>query len=646
VALGNDSCAPGNVYSLDGSNLPGLSSPQAGIPTGISGKPTIGQFTATAGKLNVCNAGQYNDITPESHREGALLSAHYEFAKSVDLFTEILFSHKTLRIQNGPQLFEYASSGGTLSAANPYNPFGQDVNVSFTYPGTGVPEFQSTSLVRPTIGARGAVFSDWHYEATVTLSRDRFDDVKSGENSGAISAALASSDPATALNPFTGGAPGTPQLLSSLATPVATFLLDDQLVIGQGILRGPLLDLPAGALQTVIGGEYGQEKQDTTSTGSPTNNRHRNSYAAFSEARIPLLAGVEQPQSGERLTLTLAGRYDHSSDYGGKATWQGALQWRPLDTLSLTGSYGTSYEAPQLAQISGQQTTSVGPLFVTDPFRGNELALYNSIGVFGPNFNLKPETGASSSLRVAYSSDAHSGLRASLTWYDLKISNYIGFPISQTLVDYPNLFPGAVTRAPATPQDQQQGFLGVITQLNQTYYNFGDIHVDGFDADVSYAIDTRLGQFTPSLAIANVYKWQAALTPNAPTIDGVSKASIFSVGWSPRWKGTAALAWKRGPLSMNIAGRYIGRYLDYQSIISIPNTNEIGNTWIVDVSARAELGQALSGTAPWLSSAYVALGAVNVFNRIPPLSLNSYLYDLQQYDVRGRFLHLSVGVRF
>jgi iron complex outermembrane receptor protein len=645
VALSNDTCAPGNVYSVDGSNLPGLSSPHAGIPAGISGVPTIAQFAATAGKLNVCNAGRYVDITPESHREGTLLSAHYEFAESADLFTETLFSHKTLRYQVQPQVSAFASFGGTVAAANPYNPFGVDVNVSFVYPGSGLQEVQSTSLFRPAIGVRGAVFSDWHYEVTATLSRDRLHDDFSFDNFGAISAALTSSDPTTALNPFTSGAPGTPQLLQSLLG-TEGYILDDQLLGGQGILRGSLLDLPAGALQTVIGGEYSHEKQDTTITNSgiPSMFLHRTSYAAFSEARIPLLAAGDEPRRGERVTLTLAGRYDHSSDYGAKATWQGALLWRALDSLSLTGSYGTSYQAPQLNEISGPQSTSFSPPLVFDPFRGNELVAYNVTGVFGPNFNLKPETGASSSLRVAYSGDAPSGLRASLTWYDLKISNYIGTPIQQVLVDNPNLFPGAVVRAPATPQDQQQGFLGVITQINQTFYNFGDIHVDGFDADVSYAIDTRLGQFTPSVAIANVYKWQAALTPSAPTIDGVSQATIFSVGWSPRWKGTATLAWKNGPLSANVGGRYIGRYLDYQT--SIPNTHEIGNSWIFDVNARYEVGRGLVSSAPWLAGSYVAFGVVNVFNKIPPFSLNSYWYDIQEYDVRGRFLHLSAGVRF
>ncbi len=408
--------------------------------------------------------------------------------------------------------------------------------------------------------------------------------------------------------------------------PDSSIVLDDEIVSGLGTVRGPLFNLPAGAVLAVIGGEFNREKQDTVVAGLESLYLHRNAYAAFGEARVPLLAEGGPAQRHERLTLTFAGRYDHSDDYGGKPTWQSALQWRPFDVFSVTGSYGTSYKEPKLDQISGPQTSSVGPQFVTDPFRGNEVEGYNVTAVTGPNYNLKPETGASSSLRIEYSNDA------------------IGFPQLQVLVDFPNLFPGAVARAPATPQDIQMGFLGVITQLNDTYYNFGDIHVDGFDADASYAIDTRLGQFTPSIAVANIYRWRAALTPNAPIIDGINQATIYSVGWSPRWKGTAALLWKRGPISANIAGRYIGRYLDYQA--TVPNANEIGNTWVFDCNARYEVGQAFAGRVPSLAGAYVSLGAVNVFNKIPPFSFNSTWYDIQEYDIRGRYVHLGAGVRF
>ncbi len=301
-----------------------------------------------------------------------------------------------------------------------------------------------------------------------------------------------------------------------------------------------------------------------------------------------------------------------------------------------------------MPQISGPQFVSVGPLVNPDPFRGNQPILYPVKQVFGPNFNLKPETGDSLTLGFGYSSQSLPGLHASLTWYSLKISNYIGLESTGNLLAYPNLFPGAVVRAPATPQDQQQGFLGMITQLNNSDYNFGDLRVAGFDADLSYPIDTRIGQFTPSLAIANVYKWQSALLPSTPAIDAVSKAtiSIFGggVGWAPRWKGTAALAWKQGPLSMNLAGRYLGRYLDYQEFV--PNTHETGNSWIFDFNAQYEVRQTFAGSHSSLAHAYVALGAVNVFNKTPPFSYTPYWYDLQSYDIRGRYLHLSVGARF
>jgi outer membrane receptor protein involved in Fe transport len=369
----------------------------------------------------------------------------------------------------------------------------------------------------------------------------------------------------------------------------------------------------------------------------------RNTYAVFSEARVPLLAAGDQLHR-ERLTLTLAGRYDHSSDYGGKATWQSGLLWRATDTLSFNGSYGKSYQAPRLDQISGFQTVFDFPLFLPDPFRGNQVIDYPVATVSGPNFNLKPETGDSFTLGLAYSSQALPGLHTSLTWYELKISNYIAAEQFQALLAYPNLFPGAVIRAPPTPQDQQQGFLGLITQLNSVDYNFGDLRVDGFDADVSYAIDTRIGQFTPSVAIANIYKWQSALVPAAPAIDVVSQATLSGVGWAPRWKGTAALAWKRGTLSMNLAGRYLGRYLDYQDFV--PNTHETGNSWIVDATARCEVGRAAAGVHPWLRGAYVALGAVNVFNKTPPFAYTASWYDYSEYDIRGRFLHLNVGMRY
>ena len=639
-----DECDPGTVYSIDGSNLPGLSSPMAAIPAGISGIATLQQFLATAGKRNICTNARFRDLVPHEQRVGALFSARLTLTNSAELFSDVLYSHKSLHSLDFPLLSVSALFGtGSLAATNPYNPFGVPVNVSFAYPGSGLQESQTASLIRPVLGLRGTLGSNWHYEITTLLSRDNFHDGRFFEDVDAISAALASSDPATALNPFSSGAPGSPQLLSSLANSAQAAVTDetDQILSAQAVLRGAVGHLPSGDVQAAIGGEGHQEKQELggsfAGVSSPSIVSKRTASAIFGEARVPVVNGGALP-GDERLALTLAGRYDHSSDYGGKATWQSGFLSRPIESLALTGGYGTSYQAPRLNQISGPQSSFISPLFVLDPFQGNQLVEYPVTQTFGANPNLKPETGSSLTFGLDFTSQVLTGLHASLTWYEIKIANYIAAPDQQTLVNNPSFYPGAVTRAPPTSQEQQQGFLGMITQVNQTYFNFGAVQVSGFDTDIAYTIDSAAGKFTPSLAASNIYKWQSALLPGSPPIDGVSRATLSGVGWAPRWKGTTAVAWVKGAASATLTGRYVGQYLDYQD--AFPNSHMLGNTWIFDINTRYDLG--MRGSR---NSAYVSIGAVNLSNKKPPFSYNGAWFDFHEYDPRGRVIYINIGAR-
>jgi iron complex outermembrane receptor protein len=652
-ALGIDECLPGNVYSVDGSNLPGLNSPVAGIPAGITGVPTGQQFAATAGKPNVCSNFRFRDITPHAIRKSALVSAHYRLTDSFDAYTDILLARGSVQAVENPYISVTQSFGGTVASNNPYNPFGVPVNVSFAYPGQagqGFVESQSTWLIRPMVGVRGALGSDWHVDANVVVSRDRFHDRLGGfTDFQAVANALASSDPATALNPFSSTMLGSPQLLASLTDPAVDYfdsIYDDSLVNGQVLLRGPLWRGPAGPLQSVFGVDGGHQIQDTYSSGfgsvTPPLLLHRNTYALFTEQRVPLMGAIPN-HSGDRLALTLAARYDHSNDFGGKATWQSGLVWRATDSVTLSGSYGTSYRAPQLAEVSGPQSVATSIIGGVDPFRGNEQLIYNVQFIFGPNFHLKPETGDSLTFGLAYGASSTEGFRTSVNWYALKISNYIGIEPFQVIIDNPALFPGAVIRGPRTAQDQQLGYLGQIIQFNDLYYNFGDLRISGVDADIHYALPTRFGEFTPSIAVSNIYRWESAILPGQPAIDAVSRATFSGVGWAPRWKGTATLAWKKGALSASLSGRYLGKYLDYQE--SVPNNNQIGNSWILDASAHYEFGEWPARWQPWIKRAYLSVGAVNLTNKIPPFSYEASWYDVEQYDIRGRYYFLNVGLR-
>jgi iron complex outermembrane recepter protein len=645
-----EDCSPGNVYSLDGLNLPGLSSSKAGIPTGVSGTPTIQQFAATAGKLNRCNYLQNVSLIPQVRRAGALLSAHYQIAGAADLFAEILFSHQ--QVKNSEGSFVDASGGSyggtTLAANNPYNPFGKDVGVSFAYLPLLTSTDASAHFMRPLIGIRGDLFSAWHYETTAFVSTDRYEGGFFLTDNGAVQAALSSSNPATALNPFASGAPGTAQLLQSLvaSAPFYNLLVADRMIGGQALLRGPLSHLPAGPVATVLGIESSREKEERGAGGANTSrpfDLQRNSYAVFSEARLPLLADQANAQLGERLALTLAGRYDHTNDFGGKTTWQSGLFWRATETISLNGSYGVSYRAPHLKELGGGVDFTTRFQTFADPLRGGEIV--NPLQVYGSNANLKPETGDSRTLGIVYASWALPGLETSLTYFAINISDYIGRPAPISIINNPNLYPGGVVRGPATPQDQLRGFPGPITQVNTLYFNYGDLRVAGFNVDARYAMDTRLGQLTPSLAVANIYKWQSALAPGAPPVNGVSQAIGYTgIGFAPRWKGTAALNWKLNSFAANLAGRYIGRYKDYQDFV--PNSNELGNSWVFDLNVRYDAGRAFGVRNGWLAGSYVSLGSINMFDKTPAFTRGSPFYDWAEYDIRGRIVYAQIGVKF
>jgi iron complex outermembrane receptor protein len=215
----------------------------------------------------------------------------------------------------------------------------------------------------------------------------------------------------------------------------------------------------------------------------------------------------------------------------------------------------------------------------------------------------------------------------------------------QTLIDFSSVFPGGIVRAPPTAQDTQQGFPGVITGINDLYFNFGELHVAGVNLDVSYQASSAVGEWTPSVTVSNIYDWRSALAPGLPPVSYVSQATyISSLGFAPRWKGTAALAWKRGAFGASVAGRYIGRYKDYQDFT--PNTNELGNYWTYDASAHVDIGKGAGRERRWLPALSIAVGAVNLFDKSPPFSFNGSGYDAAEYDIRGRYLYAQISAKF
>jgi iron complex outermembrane receptor protein len=646
-------CSAANVFAVN-TNASGNLEPLPGAPPGSgatyagvtgktnSGKPPFSSFNY--GSLNECAYEGSGSLIPATQRLGLFAQGTFELTPSIELFSEFLYSHmKEFQYLSYQGMFgEPGFQSFTAAASNPYNPFGTSVGVSETFPSVRQGQFLDTDYLRPLVGARGSFLNSWHWEFAAWESLDFSNQVNENANTNnvALQNALNSSNPQTALNPFVSGPASSPaQIQSVFSNGLTTFSSRDQTV--NTFVEGPLLSLPSGPIKLVLGGEYDREtlSSDFVSDefeGVPDDTQatyHRTSYAAFVEARVPILANRSDPQAGDIVSLTLAGRHDHYSDFGTANTPQFGMEVRPLGGFLLRATYAEAFKAPPLRNLYEPQQTS--QIAVSDPLTGQN---YITTEVYGGNPALRPETGKSKSVGIGYSSTAAPDLQVFITLWDVRENEDIQSLATNYIVDNPDLFPGRVIRGPAGPNGQP----GTITEVIDTFANFGEIDVGGLDYHVNYRIDSKIGTWTPSLNVTQIYKYTSMLLPGTPSVNGAGVA-LDSGNWAPKLKGTAALGWKWGVYSAFIDGRYVGRYQDYDS------NRDIGNFWLFDGNFRYAIGEVLGPTRQLLKGVYIDVGGVNLFNVSPQFSNYSgdfVGYDATQADIRGRFLYAQIGMKF
>ncbi|MBT8103668.1 MAG: TonB-dependent receptor [Gammaproteobacteria bacterium] len=86
----------------------------------------------------------------------------------------------------------------------------------------------------------------------------------------------------------------------------------------------------------------------------------------FAEVELPIFAGVT---AFEELTVNLSTRYTDDEYYGGAWTGSYKLGWRPVDSLLIRGTFGTSFRAPNLRELflaaqTGFNNTFFDPCYV------------------------------------------------------------------------------------------------------------------------------------------------------------------------------------------------------------------------------------------------------------------------------------------
>jgi iron complex outermembrane receptor protein len=624
---GNDwrvTAAPrANVYSLTGAPLPGLPASQASVPVGSSGvglRPE--DFLATAGKVSLYSARQTSSVDPDLKRLSAVGSAELSLGKRSAIFGEMLISTSDITAQGSLS----AATGLVVPAENPFNPFGQPVRVDFSPAGTKpisqLTEGQSTRFV---LGTRGGL-SRWDWELALTNSDDRADVERVNElDLMRVQAALRSADPQTALNPFVDGPAGSGALLSSLVRDQESDYFSRAWLLS-GFLRGPLIRMPGGMSELVIGGELRREEVKAVDT-TPLE-KEREIVSEFAEMKLPLL---------KQLSLKLALRADSYEGAEDSLNPQYGLVWRPSQNWLMRAAYGTSFRPPSLAELSFPRSELVFPL--ADPRRGGSISPARMM--FGGNHDLENVSAHSFTTGVVYRASDELGLHGGVHYWQVVMDDRIVLPSPSDLEKLEEV-PGRVVRSMPTEADRLAGWPGALQSVDVSLLNYGRLETSGMDLDLSYRIAGRLGRLQAALSATWVDEYSSQDLAPIASSDRVGIANYL--GTIPEWRLVGSLIWEGSGWGVSTTATFTPSYRD--SDLTGALDRRLPSRAIIDMQAWLELERVLR--TAFFDDLKITAGALNLFDEDVDFANAGFTFgfDASQADLRQRFAYLRITKGF
>jgi iron complex outermembrane recepter protein len=634
--------APGNII------LVGATPVTLAIPEGQNGL-TLTEADLLDGVVNLQNGNEGTFLLPEQESHSVFLSLSQEMTPNIRVFLDVLASQREAHA-------EKAQLGGVVAV--PETNYYRQQNGLFAGDGTLFMAYffgddfgpLMTDTRSETIAtAGGAQFEfgrDWQLEASIGYGghADNVDNTNIAD-SGALAAALASSDAATAFNPFGDGG-DTPSAALAALTMRQHIETDSELVSYALRADGGVFDLPGGRARVAIGIErrhetFSIDRQEIFGSGLVTNPftqapGERTTDALYAEAFLPVF---------EAVSLSLSVRREDSSDFGEATTPKIGVQWRPLSDLTLRATWGESFKAPQFAQMLGGTGASIGSLpgFLDPDATNGSTGL---LQILGANRGLEPEQAETWTAGFEFAPSWLDGFRVSATYFDIEFSNRIANPgFILDAFQNPDQYQGYFIRNP-TPQqiadylalaDDVSGIIppdGIEVIWDERLTNLASLRVRGIDLSATYAFDTDWGELSLFATASGLFQFSRQNNPSLADTD-VLDTILNPVDWRAR-AGVAldSGAW-RGALSL--------QYTDaYRDNLSSPE-REISSWTSFDARLTRRFGQSEDG-----SGAEITLDIRNLADEDPPFANNpiGMGFDTLNASPVGRVVMVEVRQRW
>ena len=407
------------------------------------------------------------------------------------------------------------------------------------------------------------------------------------------------------------------------------------LTVIEGFASQDIFELPAGTVSVAVGAQY--RDNDLSQIVDPLSavdafaflvggrdfDGSQDVFGFFGEAAVPL---------ADWLDLQLAVRHERYGESEGGSTTDPkiALLARPHDTLSLRGSFSTSFRAPSVFQQFGESTTLQG---VSD----------NGATAFVAVRTLAPEDGNGNTTARAIlpeESEAFNfggswrpidGLQIDVDYFDFDFSNVIIATAPQAILDAANAGDAAsiaaVIRSPA----------GTVLQINNDFVNASSVQTSGIDFSAVWAIDTGVGTVTPSFQGTYIINYDVD-DPQAGEVDGEGVRNFTNFGSpTPQLRFNAGLGWQNGAHSANIFVRHIGSHLDDQNgLVDIDSDTRLDIQYAISLAEYLDRDKAAS----------VTFGVRNATGTRAPTVATNGGFDSRVADPRGALLYFGLDLEF
>lgn len=626
--------AKGARYLIDGASVPMLDA-AGNCPAGTV-LTASAPIDGLSGDTCAFNQAEYTTLIPSTKRWQAYANGTFRINDNVEAFGEVLYSDIKGVSWFGSSPFFTLESGrfalnadtglaepvsSLLPAGNPYNPYGYDVPIEYTFFNLGgTIKTNRSRAYRGLAGVRGQGGKwDWEVAAFSAASNER-ETVSGGfANRWALADALAS---------------GSYNLLDPAATDPAVLQ-----AIGLGTLRpaesvlkgvdakvsASLAEWSAGTLGFAAGVEWRQEKLDSDNpwqidAGLQVRpaiaevHGQREVTAAYAELNVPLATGLE---------LQAAARADHYSDFGDAFSPKLSLRWQPLDSLLVRAAASKGFRAPSLSENSNSTNISYGA--VVDPHDPDVPGSRQSPTFFTVgNRELEPERTRSYNFGVVLS--PWSGTSLSVDWYRIELDNLVGTNNTSTLV------------AENDPANVLRDDRGKLLAVYNRYQNLSELKTSGIDVELRQRWSSaRAGDFGLSSALTYVIDYKRPQVIGGPLVDYAGSNLGPSL---PDTKATTTLDWSLGDFRTALTWYYTSSYEQKGSAAAsavqskVDGYNQfdlyLGYTGIDKLTLYAKV-QNLADEEPPYDATFPGV-------RAP--------YDFSQYDLRGRYFSVGFDYRF